>query len=111
MLCCLHTFVRKPMPSTNIPEMASGLLAKLPHSRVPDNLAPLARAVDGDGTSRRRAERRKLPNFPSSRRISPVSLARTRNERTLYAGADLDAWLGMNKTCAAEGAPQQIISA
>ena len=70
---------------TDIPQIAAGSFANLPRFRVLGNPAPVARAVDGDGTSRRHAERLKLPNFPSLRRTSPVSLARTRNERTLYA--------------------------
>jgi hypothetical protein len=41
----------------DIHQIAAGSFANLPRSRVLGNPAPLARAVDGDGTSRRHAER------------------------------------------------------
>jgi len=42
---------------TDIHQIAAGSFANLPRFRVLGNPAPLARAVDGDGTSRRHAER------------------------------------------------------
>jgi hypothetical protein len=42
---------------TDIHQIAAGSFANLPRFRVLANPAPLARAVDGDGTSRRHAER------------------------------------------------------
>jgi len=41
----------------DIHQIAAGSFANLPRFRVLANPAPLARAVDGDGTSRRHAER------------------------------------------------------
>jgi hypothetical protein len=46
----------KPVLS-DIHQIAAGSFANLPRFRVLGNPAPLAPAVDGDGTSRRRAER------------------------------------------------------
>jgi hypothetical protein len=40
-----------------IRQIAAGSFANLPRFRLLGNAAPLARAVDGDGTSRRHAER------------------------------------------------------
>ena len=45
------------MVSPDIHQIAAGSFANLPRFRVLGNPAPLARAVDGDGTSRRHAER------------------------------------------------------
>ena len=42
---------------TDIHQIAAEWFANLPRFRVSDNPAPLARPVDGDGTSRRLAER------------------------------------------------------
>ena len=42
---------------TDIHQIAAGSFANLPRFRVLGNPAPLARAVDEDGTSRRHAER------------------------------------------------------
>src|ERR1700730_12951107 len=70
---------------SDIHQIAAGSFANLPRFRVLGNPAPLARAVDGDGTSLPHAERCKLPNFPPLWLPSPVSLARTRNEGTLEA--------------------------
>jgi hypothetical protein len=42
---------------SDIHQIAAGSFANLPRFRVLGNPAPLARAVDGDGTSRRYAER------------------------------------------------------
>ncbi|MGB8898927.1 MAG: hypothetical protein WCC90_06640, partial [Methylocella sp.] len=43
--------------SSDIHQIAAGSFANLPRFRVLGNPAPLAWAVDGDGTSRRHAER------------------------------------------------------
>jgi hypothetical protein len=42
---------------TDIHQIAAGSFANLPRFRVLDNPTPLARPVDGDGTSRHYAER------------------------------------------------------
>jgi hypothetical protein len=47
----------KDFISADIHQIAAGLFANLLRFRVSGNPAPLARAVDGDGTSRRHAER------------------------------------------------------
>ena len=41
----------------DIHQIAAGSFANMPRFRVLGNPSPLARAVDGDGTSRRHAER------------------------------------------------------
>jgi hypothetical protein len=47
----------KMLTFTGIHQIAAGSFANLPRFRLAGNPAPLARAVDSDGTSRRHAER------------------------------------------------------
>jgi hypothetical protein len=53
----LRPFSTSQISKSDIHQMAAESFANLPRFRVLGNPAPLARAVDGDGTSRRHAER------------------------------------------------------
>jgi hypothetical protein len=55
--CAVRTDQFRRHAKTDIHQIAAGLFANLLRFRVSGNPAPLARAVDRDGTSRRHAER------------------------------------------------------
>jgi hypothetical protein len=54
---CITRHFNNQIVLPDIHQIAAGLFANLLRFRVSGNPAPLARAVDGDGTSRRHAER------------------------------------------------------